>query len=111
MSLTNNQLIELFDVWGIDFMGHFPVSYGNVYVLVVGYASKWVKAVATRTCGVNVMFDFLKKNIFSRFVTPTTIISDGGSHFCNTAFRTFLKRYGIKHKIATAYHPQTSGQV
>ncbi|CAM8996271.1 unnamed protein product [Rhodiola kirilowii] len=48
--------VELFDVWGIDFMGPFPPSYGNQYILVaVNYVSKWVEAVATPTCDAKVV--------------------------------------------------------
>ncbi|RVW33133.1 Retrovirus-related Pol polyprotein from transposon 17.6 [Vitis vinifera] len=54
---------------------------------------------------------FLKENIFSRFGVPKAIISDGGAHFCNKPFETLLAKYGVKHKVATPYHPQTSGQV
>ncbi|RVW27322.1 Retrovirus-related Pol polyprotein from transposon 17.6 [Vitis vinifera] len=42
---------------------------------------------------------------------PKAIISDGGSHFCNKPFESLLAKYGVKHKVATPYHPQTSGQV
>ena len=54
---------------------------------------------------------FLKENIFSRFGVLKAIISDGGSHFCNKPFENLLSKYGVKHKVATPYHPQTSGQV
>ncbi|RVW64046.1 Retrovirus-related Pol polyprotein from transposon 17.6 [Vitis vinifera] len=54
---------------------------------------------------------FLKEDIFSRFGVPKAIISDGGTHFYNKPFETLLAKYGVKHKIATPYHPQTSGQV
>ncbi|RVW19424.1 Retrovirus-related Pol polyprotein from transposon 17.6 [Vitis vinifera] len=53
----------------------------------------------------------MKENIFSRFGVPKAIISDGGTHFCNKPFETLLAKYGVKHKVATPYHPQTSGQV
>ena len=50
---------EVFDVWGIDFMGHFPVSFGFVYILlVVDYVSKWVEAKPTRTNDGKVVMDF-----------------------------------------------------
>ena len=39
------------------------------------------------------------------------MISDGGTHFCNKPFESLMKKYGITHKVATPYHPQTSGQV
>ncbi|KAL5580562.1 hypothetical protein UlMin_013004 [Ulmus minor] len=42
---------------------------------------------------------------------PQAIISDEGSHFCNRLMENLLAKYGVRHKIATAYHPQTSGQV
>ncbi|RVW72355.1 Gag-Pol polyprotein [Vitis vinifera] len=58
-----------------------------------------------------VVLKFLKENIFSRFGVPKAIISDGGTHFCNKPFETLLAKYGVKHKVATPYHPQTSGQV
>ena len=58
-----------------------------------------------------VVLKFLKENIFSRFRVPKGIINDGGTHFCNKPFETLLAKYGVKHKVATPYHPQTSGQV
>ena len=42
---------------------------------------------------------------------PKAIISDGGAHFCNKPFETLLAKYGVKHKVATPYHSQTSRQV
>ena len=42
---------------------------------------------------------------------PKAIISDEGTLFCNKPFETLLAKYGVKHKVATPYHPQTSGQV
>ena len=110
MPLKNILEVELFDVWGIDFMGPFPPSYGHQYILVaVDYVSKWVEAAALSTNDSKVVVAFLKKNIFTRFGVPRAIISDGGSHFCNKAFEVLLEKYGVKHKVATPYHPQTSG--
>jgi len=47
----------------------------------------------------------------SRFGIPRAMISDGGKQFCNKPFESLIKKYGITHKVATPYHPQTSGQV
>ena len=59
--------VELFDVWGIDFMGPFPVSFGNRYILVaVDYVSKGVKAQALLTNDARSVGKFLKK-LFTRF--------------------------------------------
>nr|GEW66780.1 DNA-directed DNA polymerase [Tanacetum cinerariifolium] len=70
--MTQNviQVCEIFDVWGIDFMGPFPSLRGN-----------------------------------------RAIISDRGTHFCNDKFAKVMSKYGVTHRLATAYHPQTSGQV
>ncbi|GJW07919.1 reverse transcriptase domain-containing protein [Tanacetum coccineum] len=70
------QICEIFDVWGIDFMGPFPSLRGNRYTLVaVDYVSKWVEAKALLTNDTRVVVKFLKQ-LFSRFGTPHAIISD-----------------------------------
>nr|CAN60066.1 hypothetical protein VITISV_020524 [Vitis vinifera] len=112
MPLNPILIVDVFDVWGIDFMGPFPMSFGHSYILVgVDYVSKWVEAIPCRSNDHKVVLKFLKENIFSRFGVPKAIISDGGTHFCNKPFETLLAKYGVKHKVATPYHPQTSGQV
>ena len=112
MLLNPILVVTLFDVWGIDFMGSFPASFGYVYILVgVDYVSKWVEAFPCRVADHRVVLKLLKENIFSRFGVPKAIISDGGSHFCNKPFENLLAKYGVKHKVATPYHPQTSGKV
>ncbi|RVW96848.1 Pro-Pol polyprotein [Vitis vinifera] len=91
MPLNPILIVDLFDVWGIDFMGPFPIP-----------------------CKHNdhrVVLKFVRENIFSIFGVLEAIISDEGTHFCNKPFETLLAKYGVKHKVATPYHPQTSGQV
>ncbi|XP_070023097.1 uncharacterized protein [Nicotiana sylvestris] len=98
--LTTILEVDIFDVWGIYFMGPFVSSCGNTYILVaVGYVSKWVEAVDLPNNEAQSVVAFLKKNIFTRFGTPRAIISDGGSHFCNKAFDTLLAKYD--HKVST----------
>ena len=93
-------------------MGPFPMSFDYSYILVgVDYVSKWVEAIPFKRNDHRVVIKFLKENIFSRFGVPKAIISDGGTHFCNKLFELLLAKYGVKHKVATPYHPQTSGQV
>ncbi|XP_070039151.1 uncharacterized protein [Nicotiana tomentosiformis] len=94
MPMTTIQEVEVFDVWGIDFMGPFVSSYGNKYILVaVDYVFKWVEAVTLPTNDAKGVIGFLRKNIFIR------------------AFTKLLEKYGVRHKVATPYHPQTSGKV
>ncbi|GKC82059.1 reverse transcriptase domain-containing protein [Tanacetum coccineum] len=76
------QVCKIFDVWGIDFMGPFTSSRGNKYILVVvDYHSKWVEGKALPTNDARVVF------------------------------AKVMSKYGVTHRLATAYHPQTSGQV
>ncbi|GJZ38869.1 reverse transcriptase domain-containing protein [Tanacetum coccineum] len=79
MPQNNIQVCEVFDVWGLDFMGPFPYSRGN-------------------------------KRLFARFKVPKALISDRGTHFCNSQFEKALQKYSVTHKLSTAYHPQSNGQ-
>ena len=111
MPLHGILVVQLFDVWGIDFMGPFPSSFGNIYIiLAVDYVSKWVEATACPKNDANTVVGFLQRNILSRFGTPRTIISNGGSHFANKVFEKLVNRYGIQHIMSLAYHPQKNGQ-
>ncbi|XP_062080896.1 uncharacterized protein LOC133785693 [Humulus lupulus] len=111
LPLTNILEVELFDVWGIDFMGPFPPSYGNLYILVaLDYVFKWVEVVAYPTNDSKVVMKFLHKQVFTRFGTPRAIISDEGTHFVNKWLAGLLAKYNVKHKVAMAHHPQTNGQ-
>nr|GEW98941.1 reverse transcriptase domain-containing protein [Tanacetum cinerariifolium] len=103
------QVCKIVDVWGIDFMGPFPSSRGNKYILVaVDYLSKWVEAKALPTNDARVVCKFLK-NIFCQIWNPRAIIGDRGTHFCNDQFAKVMLKFGVTHHLATPYHPQTSG--
>ncbi|GKA84980.1 reverse transcriptase domain-containing protein [Tanacetum coccineum] len=87
MPQNSIQVYEIFDVWGIDFMGPFPSSRGNKYILVaVDYLSKWIRA-------------------------PRCHLRNVDTHFCNDQFAKVMLKYGVTHRLSTAYHPQKSGQV
>ncbi|XP_062103691.1 uncharacterized protein LOC133814788 [Humulus lupulus] len=97
--------------------GHFGGARTAAKVLECGFYwptlykdSKWVEALATSTNDAKVVVKFLKKNIFSRFGTPRAIISDEGTRFFNKIFDSLMEKYGIKHKMALRYHPQSNGQ-
>lgn len=93
-------------------MGLFPSSMGKKYILVViDHMSKWVEVVALPTNDTRVVMKLFKDKIFPRFGLPLLVISDNRSHFISRIFDNLLNRYGDKHRVATPYHPQTSGQV
>ena len=98
MPLNTILEVELFDIWGIDFIGPFLSSYKNKYILLaVGYVSKWVEEVATPTNDAKVVLNFIQKHVFTRFGTPHAIIRDESTHFCDKLFEAFLLKYGVKH--------------
>nr|GEZ59457.1 reverse transcriptase domain-containing protein [Tanacetum cinerariifolium] len=111
MPLNSILVSEIFEIWGIDFMGPFLKSHKFEYILVViDYVSKWAEAEALPTNDARVVVNFLKK-LFSRFGTLKALISDRGTYFFNHQIEKILKKYRVHHRIATAYHTQTSGQV
>nr|GEW58026.1 reverse transcriptase domain-containing protein [Tanacetum cinerariifolium] len=91
--------------------GYYGANYTAKKVFdSVDYLSKWVEAKMLPTNNARVVVKFLK-SLFSRFGTPKAIISNRGTHFCNDQFSKVMSKYGVTHRLSTAYHPQTSGQV
>ena len=105
---NNNQVCEVFDVQGIDFMGPFLISRRNKYILVaVNYVSKWMDVQALPTNDAWVVVRFLKR-LFLGFDVPKALISDRGTHFAN---ENQTKCY--KNMVYTIYlqHPIIPKQV
>lgn len=96
MPLKGILVLEVFDVWVIDFMAPFPYSFGNKYILVVvNYVSKWIEAVASPTNNTRLVIKLFKKQIFPRFGVPRLVISDGGSHYISKIFERLLLKSGV----------------
>ena len=53
---------------------------------------------------------FVQRNILNRYGAPRTIIIDEGIHFASKLFAKLLIRYGVRHAMGLAYHPQSNGQ-
>ena len=90
MPFTTVLEVELFDVWGINFMGPFPSSCGyKCILLAVDYVSKWVEAIPTSTYDAKVVLSFIRCNILSRFGTPRAVISDEGPIYATSCSHLF----------------------
>ncbi|GJX16220.1 reverse transcriptase domain-containing protein [Tanacetum coccineum] len=108
MPQNNIQVCEVFNVWGLDFIGPFPDSRGNKYILVVvDYVSKWVEVQALPTNDACVVVKFLK-GLFAKFGVPKTLISDRGTHFCNSQLEKALLKYGAPFRGVTDWYPEPS---
>jgi hypothetical protein len=111
MPLTSNLQINIFDVWGINFMGAFPNSEGCEYILVaVDYVSRWVEALPCRAANAIHLKRMFHDVIFPKYGVPRIVINDGGSPYIDWTFRKALTEVGVDYRITTPYHPQTSGQ-
>jgi len=92
-------------------MGLFLPLKKYEYILVaVDYVSKWIKAMPCWNADSMHSKKMFKEIIFPRFGVPRIVITDGGSHFIDKRFKQYLSKHGIRHNVATPYHPQTSGQ-
>nr|GEX13609.1 hypothetical protein [Tanacetum cinerariifolium] len=91
-----------------------PVSTGPQSIVMPMTWSNLMTLVNVREKFRNVMKCLKTPSKFARFLTfgtPHAIISDRGTHFCNDQFAKVMVKYGVTHCLATAYHPQTNGQV
>jgi hypothetical protein len=96
---------------GYRFHGTIPNSEGCEYILVaVDYVSKWVEALPCRVVDTIHSKRMFHEVIFPRYGVPRIVISDGGPHFIDRTFQKALMDVGVDDRIATPYHPQTSGQ-
>ena len=110
MPLQGILVVQIFYVWGIDFIGRFPPSFENMYILLtVDYVSKWVEAIFYPRNDVIIVVGFIQRNILSRYGALRTIISDEGSHLANKLLAKLMSRYGVRHVMGLAYHPQSNG--
>jgi hypothetical protein len=69
------------------------------------------RTIPTKSADGETLLKMLKDVIFPRFGVPRYVLTDGGSHFIHGSFRKTLAKYDVNHRIASAYHPQTSGHV
>ena len=67
-----------------------------------------VEVIACPRNDANRVVGFIQKNILRKFRAPRTIISDEGSHFSNKLFVKLMSRYGVRHVMSLAYHPQSN---
>ena len=102
-----------FERIGIDFVGPLEKTRkGNKYILVTtDYLTKWPEAKAMKDATAENIIEFIYERIICRHGCPKVILSDQGKHFRNKVMEGLCKKFEIKHKMSSPYHPQTNGLV
>ena len=102
-----------FDQLGMDIVGPLPLTkMGNQYIIVATeYLTKWPEARALPNAKAASMASFFYEDIICRHGCPKELLTDQGTHFVNELLQAMCKRVGVKHRLSTAYHPQTNGLV
>ncbi|XP_039306772.1 uncharacterized protein K02A2.6-like [Solenopsis invicta] len=91
----------------IDYAG--PVA-GMMLLIVSDAFSKWLEVKATNSMTTAATIAILD-NLFTAHGVPTTVVSDNGTQFTSSEFKSFLQTSGVKyHKLTAPYHPSTNGQ-
>ena len=102
-----------FDRLGMDIVGPLPLTkLGNRYIIVATeYLTKWPEARALSNARAALVASFFYEDIICRHGCPKELLTDQGTHFVNELLKAMCKRVGVKHRLSTAYYPQTNGLV
>ena len=102
-----------FDRLGMDIVGPLLKTIrGNMYIVVATeYLTKWPEAQAIPNAKASLVILFFYEDIICRHGCPKEVLTDHGTHFVNEMLDSLCEKFGVKHKLSTAYHLQTNGLV
>ena len=102
-----------FDRLGMDIVGPLPKTIrGNMYIVVATeYLTKWPEAQAIPNAKASLVILFFYEDIICRHGCPKEVLTDRDMHFVNKMLDSLCEKFGVKHKLSTAYHLQTNGLV
>jgi hypothetical protein len=108
MSLQAQVMIEPFEIWALDFVIPIsPMSHRKKYILVcTDYVTKCVEAKALFRATEKSVVEFIYEYIFTHFSVPREIFIDQGTQITSKMIKEITKKYGIKHRKYSPYHPQ-----
>ena len=101
-------------VWcqvGVDIMTMKTVDGYKYIITAMDYFSKNMEMRALKAKTAKNVAIFLYEEVICRWGSPDVIITDQGREFCNTINEELMKRACCKHRITSAYHPQSNGLV
>ena len=87
---------------------------GGMHYLLIGdrlsgWSDVFKSAPGTPQAGADGLINCLR-NCFLRFGIPEELSSDGGPEFASSSTRDFLLQWGVRHRISSAYNPQSNGR-
>ena len=91
----------------------FCESHGHQYLVVADRLSGWVEVFSSPSGSSKSTEDGLVshlRSLFRVFGVPLELSSDGGPQFMASTTEAFLKRWGIHHRVSSAYFPQSNGR-
>ena len=97
----------------MDIVGPLPKTIrGNMYIVIATeYLTKWPEAQAIPNAKVSLIISFFYEDIICRHGCPKEVLTDRSTHFVNEMLNSLCEKFGVKHKLSTAYHSQTNGLV
>ena len=113
MPLNPSQAQELFERWGLDFIGPLKVSRTRrcrYIVVATVYLTKWVEACALPDNSALSTARFIYEQIITRYGIPLQLTSDRGGHFVNHVIRLLTTKFKIYHSVSSPYYPRANGQ-
>ena len=97
----------------IDLVGPLPRSadgFNHIFTMV-DRSSRWLEAVPLSSTDTATIAAAFTSSWIARFGVPDHLTSDRGPQFCSALWSELSQRWGIKHHLTTAYHPQANGMV
>jgi hypothetical protein len=86
---------------------------GNHYLIVVDRLTNWADVrrakPKTNEAGSQGLLDLFRE-VFRNYGVPAEISSDGGPEYTSNEFDTFLKNWGVRHRLSSAHHPSSNGR-
>ena len=97
----------------VDLVGPLPPSQeGYTHLLtIIDRSTRWVEAVPMASTTAAACADAVVRHWIARFGVPEVIVSDRGPQFTSAIWAELCRLLGVRHRLTTAYHPQSNGLV
>ena len=104
---------QAFDKVSIDIVGPLPTTpSGNVYILTIqDLLTKYSLAIPLVQHTARDTAEAFVKSFVGKFGAPKAILTDQGTNFMSSLFKSVAKRFRITQFRTTAFHPQTNGSL